>query len=226
MSVSLRRTVTNIFLLGSVFLSTAFVQADETDINSMLNYIETRLGDENARQKAIEDAEERTLLCKYCHGSDGNSLQPDVPNLAGQNAKYLLEQIEKFATRQREDSVMSELAAKFSPEDKVNVAIFYHSMPVKTQTVDEKKAAKGQILYYSVCNKCHGLEGHGNQKLARLAGQKAGYVMKVLKNFRNNANNPAARLESNRKSLIMEPVAKDLSDEQIESVAAYVAQMP
>ena len=192
----------------------------------MLKSIEKRLSDVSARQKAIEDGEERALLCKYCHGSDGNSLQPDVPNLAGQNVKYLLEQVEKFATRQRDDFVMSELVANFSPEDKVNIAIFYHSKPVKTQPVDERKAAKGQILYYSVCSSCHGIIGHGNQKQARLAGQKVVYIMNVLKAFRNNANNPAARLEFERKSEIMERVAKSLSDEQIESVAAYVAQLP
>lgn len=220
------RVVANIILIGSVFLSTAVVQADEADINSMLQYVEQRLADENARQKAIEDAEERTLLCKYCHGSDGNSVQPDVPNLAGQNAKYLLEQIDKFATRQRDDFVMSDLAARFSPEDKVNVAIFYHSQSVKKQTVDEKKASNGQVVYYSGCVKCHGLVGHGHDKLARLAGQKITYVMKVLKDFRNNANNPDARKTSQRQSDIMEAVAKDLTDEQIESVANYVAQMP
>lgn len=215
-----------IILFGLIYFTATVVHADEADIDNMLKYVEQRLGDVKAKQKALEDARERTLLCKYCHGSDGNSLQPDVPNLAGQNAKYLLEQINKFATRQRDDFVMSELAANFSPEDKVNVAIFYNSQAVKKQTVDEKMANEGKILYYSVCTKCHGLEGYGDQKLARLAGQKIAYVVKVLKNFRNNANNPAARKESQRKSDIMEPVAKKLTDEQIESVANYVAQMP
>lgn len=226
MASSLHRTFIKLILLGSAFLSTAYIQAEEGDIDSMLNNVEKRLSDANARQKAIEEGEERTLLCQHCHGSDGNSLQPDVPNLAGQNAKYLLEQINKFATRQRDDFVMSDLAANFSSEDKVNIAIFYHSMAVKPQSVDEKKAAMGKSLYYRVCSGCHGIEGYGNHKLARLAGQKPVYIMNVLKTFRNNANNPATRKESQRKSKIMEGVVKNLSDEQIESVATYVASMP
>ena len=223
---TLHRALTSIILLGSTFLSTAFVQAGEADIDDMLKSIEKRLSDASATKKAIEDGEERALLCKYCHGSDGNSMQSDVPNLAGQNAKYLLEQVEKFATRQRDNFIMSELVSNFSPEDKVNIAIFYHSKPVKRQPVDERKTAKGQILYHSVCSSCHGITGHGNQKQARLAGQKVVYIMNVLKAFRNNANNPAARLGLERKSEIMEGVAKSLSDEQIESVAAYIAQLP
>jgi cytochrome c553 len=226
MSVNFRCTLIYLILPGLLLLSGVFVQAQEGDINSLLSYVEKRLNDEGARQKAIEDGQDRALLCQYCHGSDGNSLQPDVPNLAGQNAKYLLEQIHKFATRERDDFVMSELAANFSPEDKVNVAIFYHAQSVKPQKVDEKKAAMGQKLYHSVCSACHGIEGYGNHKLARLAGQKVVYVMNVLNNFRNNANNPAARKEAQRTSEIMEGVVKSLSDEQIEAVANYVASMP
>jgi len=47
-----------------------------------------------------------------------------------------------------------------------------------------------------------------------------------LKAFRNNANNPAAKVESARQSDIMEGITKDLTDEQINAVAAYVAQLP
>lgn len=226
MSGSLSRIRTKVIFLGLMFLSTAVVQADEGEIEGMLKTIDIRLGDANARQRSIEDGEERALLCQYCHGSDGNSLKPDVPNLAGQNAKYLLEQIDKFATRERDDFVMSELAENFTAEDKINVAIFYHSKTVKTQPAGDINLAKGKTLYHSVCSSCHGIEGRGNQKQARLAGQQIVYLMNVLKAFRNNANNPAARAESTRHSEIMESMTKDLSDEQIESVAAYIAQMP
>lgn len=226
MSPSLRRALINLVLLGTALPLTVSIQAADEDVDSMLNNIEKRLSDKNAMQKAVEEGEERTLLCKRCHGNDGNSVQPDVPNLAGQNAKYLLEQIDKFATRQRNDFVMSDLAANFSPEDKVNIAIFYHSMTVKPQPVDENLVSKGKALYHRVCSSCHGIEGYGNHKLARLAGQKPVYIMNVLKTFRNNANNTAARKESQRKSEIMEGVVKNISDEQIESVAAYVASMP
>ena len=222
MSDSLSRMI----FLGTIFLSATFAQADDTDLERMLKSIENRMGDDAARQRAIEDGEERAVLCQYCHGSDGNSLKPDVPNLAGQNAKYLLDQIDKFASGQRDDYVMNQLAANFSPEDKVNVAIFYYSQPVKPQAVDAGKALEGEALYQSVCRNCHGIEGRGNHRLARLAGQKVNYVTKVLQDFRANANNPAARNNAHRKSEIMEGVAKSLSDEQIAAVAAYVGQLP
>jgi cytochrome c553 len=230
MTRSLHRSLIRTITLGLILLPTLFftilVQAEELDTAYMLEIIETRLKDESARQAAIEAGEERALLCKYCHGSDGNSLKPDVPNLAGQNARYLLEQIEKFATRQRDDYIMSPLAENFSAEDKANIAIFYYSQTVKAQSVDAAQAAKGKILFYGVCSNCHGAKGHGNQNLARLAGQQQVYVTNVLKAFRTNANNPAAKAESARHSDTMEGVTKNLTDEQIETVAAYVAQLP
>lgn len=221
-----RRILIGLIPLGLIFFSAAQVQAEEKDMALMLKTIDQRLNDDSTRQAAIEAGEDRALFCQYCHGSDGNSLKPEVPNLAGQNAHYLLEQIDKFATRQRDDYVMSPLAANFSLEDKVNIAIFYYSKSVKPQTIDAKRAAAGKSLFQSVCSGCHGAQGHGNQKLARLAGQQIVYVTNALKAFRNNANNPMARAESSRKSAIMEGVTQNLSDEQIETVAAYVAQLP
>ena len=221
-----RHILIGIIPICLIFFSAPCVQAEEKDMALMLKTIDQRLNDDGARQAAIEAGEERALFCQYCHGSDGNSLKPEVPNLAGQNARYLLEQIENFATRKRDDYVMSPLAADFSLEDKVNIAIFYYSKTVKPQTIDAKRAAVGKTLFQSVCSNCHGVQGHGNQKLARLAGQQIVYVTKALKSFRNNANNPAAKAESSRQSTIMEGVTKNLSDEQIETVAAYVAQLP
>lgn len=226
MSNSLLRILSGIITTGLMFVSTAQVQAEEMDMAQMLKTIDQRLHDDTARQSAIEDGKDRALLCKYCHGDDGNSLKPEVPNLAGQNASYLLEQIDNFATRKRDDFVMSPLAADFSAEDKVNLAIFYYSMPVKVKAVDAALAVKGKELFTSVCSNCHGTQGHGNQKLARLAGQQSVYVMNVLKTFRTNANDPAAKKEASRQSAVMEGVAKSLSDEQIAAVAAYVSQLP
>lgn len=201
------------------------IYAEEMDLAAMQKFVDQRLNDAAAKEEAIDAGRERTLLCQYCHGADGNSLKSEVPNLAGQNASYLLAQIDQFARGTRKDYVMNKLADNFSPEDKINVAVFYYSMAVKPQQVDAQLAEKGRPLFESVCRNCHGAQGYGSERLPRLAGQQTEYITRALKTFRANAAAPAAEVESKRRSPTMEGVAKGLSDEQIDAVAAFVGQL-
>jgi cytochrome c553 len=38
----------------------------------------------------------KATVCAACHGVDGNSVNPEWPNLAGQGAPYLAEQLRLF----------------------------------------------------------------------------------------------------------------------------------
>ncbi len=214
-----------LFALLGGWLASGQVTAGQ-DTNRLLKAVETRLANANADAKAasIEAGRDRATLCKVCHGADGNSIKPDVPNLAGQNAGYLLEQFAKFADGTRKDFIMNQLA-DFSAEDQINLAIFYNSMSVKSQEIDPKLAGKGFTLFRAVCGNCHGERGLGSQTLARLAGQQVEYVRNTLRYFRDTAKNPAMRKESRRVSEVMEGVAKDLSDGQIDELAAYTAHL-
>lgn len=216
-------------ILGTVSASPVFAQ--DANVDELLNEVDKRLKNQNIKQSAIEAGRQRAVLCQSCHGKDGNSTQPGVPNLAGQNAGYLLQQINLFANGQRKDFVMNQLAENFSAEDKINIAIFYNSMQVKPPHVNWHLAKKGENLYKDKCKSCHGDEGLGNKKLARLAGQQADYVITALTNFRNAANNTSNNSSISSPSLTvrssptMEKITKNLSDREIEELAHYVAQL-
>ncbi len=226
--------VVKMFSLRLVMLATLIVMefifvlplsARDMSTKDMLTEIDNRLQNKMAIQDAIEAGRERAVLCQSCHGEDGNSAKPEVPNLAGQNAGYLLEQINRFADGRRVDFVMNQLAENFSAEDKINIAVFYYSMSVKPQHVNWHLASKGETLYKDRCSGCHGDEGFGHEKLARLAGQQVEYVKSTLSKFRNTANKVSSLSESQRTSPSMERVAKNLTDEQIEELAHFVAQL-
>ena len=62
------------------------------------------------------------------------------------------------------------------------------------------------------CAACHGAEGiSGNDIWPNLAGQKAGYLVKQMKAFRDGG----------RKDPMMSPMAAALTDEDIDNLAAY-----
>ena len=51
--------------------------------------------------------EELVDTCLACHGEIGNSLVPSFPNLAGQNAQYLLKQLLEIQSGQRQVLTMT-----------------------------------------------------------------------------------------------------------------------
>jgi len=166
---------------------------------------------------ALEEGKERSMLCGYCHGKDGNSVKPDIPNLAGQNTEYLLKQFQLFATGERQSYVMQQLARSLSDEEKINMTLYFSSQTVRPQegiTTSEKGKAK----YESLCVACHGADGRGDHELPRLAGQKHAFLIKTLSDFKKGK---AARASSP-----MVNIMKVVSEDEIGPLADYIATMP
>lgn len=67
----------------------------------------------------------------------------------------------------------------------------------------------------SACHTCHGMDGAGDSSGAfpRLTGQGAWYSYKQLKDYASGA----------RQNAVMSPIAKVLTDQQMQDVAAYYA---
>jgi len=213
-----------VFLL-LVLLHAPVLPASMSDLNRLTLTIKQRQQTVESHNAAIEAGRARALLCSVCHGKDGNSVKPEAPNLAGQNTVYLLDQINKFADGRRKNYVMNSLAKSFSDDDKINLAIYYNSMRVKPVTVDSTQAGQGKALYIKQCVSCHGEKGEGSAQFARIAGQQTQYIIGTLIQFRNNANAVTDNQAAKRSSTIMEPVVKNLSDRDINALAAYVAQL-
>lgn len=192
--------------------------------NPLLGELHKHMGNGSLRRSASLAGKERALICSYCHGVDGNSLKPEVPNLAGQNPEYLLEQIGRFAREERKDYVMNSLASQFTEQDQINLAIYYAGQKVKPGDYNYASAVRGKKLYLQVCQGCHGKQGLGNPGYARLAGQKPAYLRKTLARFRDVALNRTS--QKKRRSPIMEPIASRLSDQDIQYLAAYLTSLP
>ena len=87
MSKAVWRITGLLFCLGCLS-----VNAWADDYDNMLAQLELIKSNQVEYQIALEEGKERSMLCGYCHGKDGNSVKPDIPNLAGQNTEYLLKQ--------------------------------------------------------------------------------------------------------------------------------------
>ena len=67
--------------------------------------------------------------CAACHGANGVSVTDAIPNLAGQKAVYLENQLRALKSGTRRNPIMGPMAAQLSPQDISNVSAFFASLP-------------------------------------------------------------------------------------------------
>lgn len=158
-------------------------------------------------------------FCANCHGEGGNSTKPDIPNLAGQNPVYLLEQIKKFASGQRRFEFMEGMIKALNADEKVGMVLFYADQKVSHNTAKPNPAEfeAGRKIYQSTCFACHAADGHGNETFARIAGQQTNYLSATLKQYRSGTGN--------RINPLMSANTKALSDKDIDALVAFVSRM-
>ena len=176
---------------------------------------------------SIEDGKAKSLTCTACHGPEGNSANAMWPNIAGQNAPYLLTQLKAFKEGSRKDPLMSAQAMMLSDQDMADLAVYFESLPAAAQSVkDASTVSRGETLYrggdtesgVSACLACHGPTGRGNPaaKYPALQGQHADYTAKQLNDYASGAR------ESDGKTRIMRDIAARLSKEDIAALSSYV----
>ena len=76
--------------------------------------------------------------------------------------------------------------------------------------------AAGEEHYQSVCRNCHGPTAKGMASFPKLAGQDPEYLTYILGEYRSGET-------VGPNTALMAPHAKELSDEDIANLAAYIA---
>lgn len=187
----------------------------DTNLNTYFKELQGRPAEAEALYKIGRKV---AAVCALCHGEGGNSLRPDVPNLAGQNPAYLLEQMRQFTAGERRNEFMQGLIKSLSQEEKVGMVVFYARQEVSHKpTNNPALAGKGQEYYGQHCLSCHGEHGRGNETIARIAGQQSEYLKLTLKRYREGSNV--------RKESLMTPNARQMTDADIAAVVTYLSSM-
>lgn len=76
-----------------------------------------------------------STACSACHGSDGNSTDPQYPRLAGQYQAYLLQAMREYKTGDRDNAVMKGFVANLSEQDLKDLASYYARLPGRMETL-------------------------------------------------------------------------------------------
>jgi len=174
--------------------------------------------------------------CMTCHGDKGQgSDDMGAPRLAGQGTAYIVKQLTDFANDKRIPTglgaVMPGFAKALTEQEREDVAAFVHSLKGEElsnlKTITSIKVGEpylGQVIAkfgvkdkVSACQSCHGYNGRGAAPIFPMIGrQRYVYLVNQLKSWRDGsrANDPAG---------MMRAIAKNLSDDDINNVAAFLA---
>ena len=71
--------------------------------------------------------------CSVCHGTTGISTLPDAPNLAGQPAIYLSNQLHAYRNGDRRHEVMSLVAKGLSDDEIADLAAWFSSIHIEAK---------------------------------------------------------------------------------------------
>jgi cytochrome c553 len=172
-----------------------------------------------------EAGQAKAATCSACHGMDGNSLSPEWPNLAGQGEVYIVRQLKAFHAGQRQNVLMSPMAAILSDQDMADLAAYFSSQTVRGGEADPSKFKAGQRVYRSgnvnaqvmACAGCHGPDGRGNAPAGfpAIHGQHSTYVAAQLRAYKSGAR-------STDPNQMMRTVAASLSEDEIDAVASFI----
>jgi cytochrome c553 len=184
------------------------------DMESVALYFASQAPAERAAPASGDPAagEPLTAVCGGCHGSHGVSTDAATPNLAGQDARYLVNAIKAYPKSRRHLS-MESYVGDLSPADIENIAAFYaiqKSRPSeKGQTIVQDLIAK--------CDRCHaaGVE-NSSMAVPKISGQDKDYLVMALRAYRDDR----------RESSMMHNMSLPYSDAVIESVSAFYAGQP
>jgi cytochrome c553 len=170
--------------------------------------------------------------CAACHGADGNSATPANPNLAGQHADYITQQLAHFKAGIRVNPIMQGMVAALSAADMKALGVYYAQQKPKGLTAKDAATVKmAQRLFRGgdaatgvpACASCHSPTGAGIPKsYPRVGGQHADYSYAQLKAFKGGERG-ADKDGKDVNGKIMATIAGRMSDAQMKAVADYMA---
>ncbi|MGK0290456.1 MAG: cytochrome c553 [bacterium] len=172
----------------------------------------------------------KSQKCIICHGEKGQKpMTPNVyPQLAGQDARYLYQQMRdiKQGKRKNGNSVaMWAIIQNTSDQDLKKIATYLEkqkgvALRTKELFPNKKKLNGKQLFVTKGCNACHGDSGKDpiNPMIyPKIAGQHPQYLYQQMKDIKN-------KIRNNSMSVTMRGIIRHLSNDEMKAIANYLNQ--
>jgi sulfide dehydrogenase cytochrome subunit len=127
-----------------------------------------------------------SFTCAGCHGTDGSSVGPSMPAIAGMDPEVFVDAMKAYRDDGRNASIMNRIAKAYSDEQFKEMGWFFASQRLQLfpQEHDAALAAQGAKLHEKHCEKCHENGGRPGDA-GTLAGQWMPYLEYTMDDFLN-----------------------------------------
>ncbi|NQU62308.1 MAG: c-type cytochrome [Rhodospirillales bacterium] len=179
----------------------------------------------------------KAKVCIQCHGEDGISTLPTVPNLAGQNELYLVKQLKEFqadppqngkanGAEWRSSRYMNTHAKRLNNEEIWKLSAYFSALP----SCSLKREAAYTPSRPKIANKCVECHGTGRKEsfleTPNLVGQNREYLVSQLNAFQDSGKKRNGELNGSvvkegRYHYYMSTILKSLESKELEALADY-----
>jgi cytochrome c553 len=177
----------------------------------------------------------KAATCTACHGLNGNSVNPEWPVIAGQNASYFSDQVLRIQAGHRPNATMQPMVKTLTAQDIADLAAFYATQTPTGNEADPSYWKAGEKLYRGgdaargipACSACHGPLGRGNPAAGypALQAQHAVYTVKQLDGYAADTRytkDPNGKAQSGPNAEMMKVIAARLTAEDRRNLASYL----
>ena len=165
-------------------------------------------------------AQDRVHLCAACHGDDGNSVNPEVPSIAGQPKLFIENQLILFREELRRSDQMLAVVKGMKDPEVIKLAEHFSKLPARPM---EKAPAEAALLKQGRakakelrCGICHLSDFSGQQQVPRLAAQREVYLEREMRAYRDNTRTGG--------DTIMAATLRGVSDADIRALAHFLSR--
>ena len=169
----------------------------------------------DANAQSLQD---KIAQCAACHGEDGQSKDPKIPNIGGQPKLFVMYQLFFYREGRRKSPEMNVIAKELSDSELDAIATHVSKLPPAPShpAPDEVRYQRGaKLAQERICASCHNPDYSGREQMPRLAGQHPEYTLKALQDYR-------AGVRIGTQAAMPETV-RGLTDEALADLAHYLA---
>lgn len=158
--------------------------------------------------------------CAGCHGTDGSSVGPSSPHIAGMEREYFIDSMKQYKSDGRNSTIMNRIAKAYSDEQIAGMADFFarQELRLTAQEHDPASAGLGARLHEKHCEKCHEKGGREPSDSGTLAGQWTPYLRFSMDDFQSGAREMPKKMRRG-----VERAMADGGEGAIEALIQYYA---